>query len=97
LKVEAADIHFLKKTHPLYVATAQLEKYLGGVASLDIIVSGGHANYIAEPRIQRAIWDLQKYCERQRIVGYSLSVVDQVKRINCVMHANDLCFDRIPR
>jgi predicted RND superfamily exporter protein len=96
LKVEAADIHFLKKTHPLYVATTTLEKYLGGVATLDIIVSGDHANFIAEPRIQRAIWDLQKFCERQKTVGYTLSVVDEVKRINYVMHANDPRFDRIP-
>jgi predicted RND superfamily exporter protein len=96
LKVEAADIHFLKKTHPLYVATTKLEKYLGGVATLDIIVSGDHANFIAEPRIQKAIWNLQKFCERQKTVGYTLSVVDQVKRINYVLHGNDPRYDRIP-
>lgn len=96
MKVEAADIHFLKKSHPLYVATTKLEQYLGGVATLDIIVTGDHPNFIEEPRMQKAIWDLQKFCERQEVVSYTLSVVDQVKRINYVLHENDSQFDRIP-
>jgi predicted RND superfamily exporter protein len=95
-KVEASDLHYLKKDHPLYVATTSIEKYLGGAVTLDIIVKGGRQNFITEPGVLRAIWDLQKFCEKQKLVSYTLSVVDQVKRINYVMHANDPGFDRIP-
>jgi predicted RND superfamily exporter protein len=96
MKVEGSDLHYLKKTHPLYIATKSLEKYLGGVVNLELIVSGKRENFIAEPRIQKAIWELQKFCERQNSVSYSLSIVDQVKRINYVLHGNDPKFDRIP-
>ena len=96
IRVEADEVKYFKPENPFRIATERIQEDLGGVTSLDIIVEGNGVDTMKQPRILDAIWKLQKFCEQQELVSYSVSVVDFVKRINYVLHDSDPAFDRIP-
>jgi len=47
-------------------------------------------------RRARGIEGVQRELEKNPLVGKTFSVVDYVKRVNRVLHADDAAFDRIP-
>ena len=97
IQVESDEIRYFKKNNPFRLATERIQERLGGVTSLDIVFEGPYADSMKEPRILHAIWDLQKFCEQQELVSYSMSPADFIRRINYVLHDNDPAYERLPK
>lgn len=96
VKVESDEVKYFKKDNPFRIATESIEKNLGGIVSLDIVVEGSDADTIKQPGILHAIRDLQDYCQKQELVSYSISIADYIERINYILHDNDKEYERIP-
>ena len=96
VEVESDEIRYLKKNNEFRMATDNIQKNLGGITSLDIIIEGTEEDLLKQPEILKAMEDLQLFCEQDQLVSYSLSLVDLIKRINLVLHNNDPAYDRLP-
>ncbi|MDY0095141.1 MAG: efflux RND transporter permease subunit [Candidatus Vecturithrix sp.] len=96
VQVESDEVRYFKPQNPFRQATEYIQNALGGITSLDIILEGQEPNIIKQPRMLKAIQNLQQFCEQQELVSYSLSLADLLKRINYTLHNNDPDFDRLP-
>ncbi len=96
IQVESDEVRYLKKDNEFRLATENIERDLGGITSLDIIIEGKEKDLLKQPGILKAIEGLQRFCEQNKLVSYSLSIVDLIKRINFVLHDNDKSYYRLP-
>lgn len=95
IKVESDEVRYLKEDSAFRVATEAIQDDLGGITSLDIIIEGNEADFFKRPDVLKAMEGLQRFCEKDELVSYSLSLVDLLKRINYVLHDNDPAYDRL--
>ena len=96
IHVEASDVFYLKKDNWLRVATEEIQKSLGGVFSLDVVIEGENPDSMKDPNILKIVEDFQKFAEKHKHVSYSLSAIDLLKRINFLMNDNDPVYNRLP-
>lgn len=73
-----------------------LNEALGGTSPAYIVAIAEEDDQIKNPETLRAIEELQRRLEALPEVGKTTSVVDYVKRINCVLHGDDPAYDAIP-
>ncbi len=73
-----------------------LNRQLGGTNSLYLMVEGAGPDAIKSPEVLRAIESTQRFAERQRHVGKTVSLVDYLKRMNMAMHGDAPGFNRLP-
>ena len=95
IQVESDEVRYLQKDSEFRVATEAIQDDLGGITSLDIIIEGQEMDFFKQPAVLKAVEGLQRFCEQDELVSYSLSVVDLLKRINFVLHDDDPAFDRL--
>ncbi|MCP4404168.1 MAG: RND family transporter [bacterium] len=95
--VESSEFKYLKPTNGLRVDTEKIGERLGGVVSLDIVFEGREADTMKNPEMLRAMEELQRFCEQQDQISYTLSLADYIKRLNVVLHENDPAYDRLPK
>ena len=96
IEVESDEVRYLKKGNVFRLATENIQKHLGGITSVDIIIQSEEKDLLKRPEILKAMEALQRFCEEDDLVSYSLSLVDLLKRINFVLHDNNPEFDRLP-
>jgi hypothetical protein len=96
LNVNNNMVHWFKFNSPVRTADRVMNEALGGTSTGYLVVHSPAENAMKDPRMLRDIEGLQREVERDPLVGKTLSVVDYVKRINCVLHDNDPAFDRVP-
>ncbi len=96
INVESDEVRYFKRGNVFRTATENIQENLGGITSLDIVIEGNEPDAMKQPQLLKAIEDLQHFCEQDDLVSYSLSLVDLIKRINYVLHDNDVNFDRLP-
>jgi len=94
--VESDEVRYLRPNNEFRKATENIQKSLGGITSLDIVIQGSEKDQMKQPAMLKAIEELQQFCEEDELVSYSLSLADLLKRINYVMHDNDKEYDRLP-
>ncbi|MBT4637993.1 MAG: RND family transporter [Deltaproteobacteria bacterium] len=95
IQVESDEVRYLKADSDFRMATEAIQNDLGGITSLDIIIEGKDQDFFKQPAILKAVEGLQRFCEADPLVSYSLSLVDLLKRINLVLHDNDPAYDRL--
>ncbi len=96
IQVESDEVRYLKKGNEFRAATENIQENLGGITSLDIVIEGEQENSLKQPLLLKKIEALQRFCEQDELVSYSLSLVDLLKRINFVLHDNNPQYDRLP-
>ena len=96
IQVESDEVRYFKKKNVFRRATENIQRDLGGITSLDIIIEGQEADTLKHPGLLKKIEELQRICEQDELVSYTLSVADLVKRINYALHDNDPRYDRLP-
>lgn len=96
VQVESDEVRYFKKSNVFRRATENIQRDLGGITSLDIIIEAQAVDALKQPDLLKAIEELQRVCEQDDLVSYTLSVVDLLKRINYVLHDNDPAYDRLP-
>lgn len=89
-------VHWFKSGSEVRTADRILNANLGGTSTAYLTVQGAGEDAIKDPNMLRGIEGLQRELERNPLVGKTFSVVDYVKRVNRVLHADDAAFDRIP-
>ena len=94
--VESSEFKYLKPANELRVDTDKIGERLGGVVSLDIVFEGRDADAMKNPQMLRAMERLQRFCEKQERISYTLFLADYIKRLNFVLHENDPAYDRLP-
>lgn len=95
IEVETDQIKFLKDTDPIKVATDKLQTELGGVNTLDIILSGKEDSFKIPDNLE-FISHMEEYVNSNSIVGYTVSLNDYIRKINYEFNDKDPGYNRIP-
>jgi hydrophobe/amphiphile efflux-3 (HAE3) family protein len=74
-----------------------INENFGGTSTLNIILEGTEPGSLKDPEILNIIYAMQNKVENElEVVGSSFSIVDYLKRMNKVMHADSAKYDVIP-
>ncbi|RFC31051.1 MAG: hypothetical protein DID91_2727704501 [Candidatus Nitrotoga sp. MKT] len=73
-----------------------LNDRLGGTNTMYLLVEGAGDDAIKDPKILRAVGELQRFLENQPYVGKTLSLADFIMRMNQAMHGDDPAYYKIP-
>jgi len=96
LRINDNPVRWFKPGHPMRVADAVMNREFGGTYMAYLVVEGNGLETIKDPDVVRYIDSLQAYLEQDPVVGKTSSVADIVKRINFVLHDNDLQYNAVP-
>ncbi|MBI2835199.1 MAG: MMPL family transporter [Acidobacteria bacterium] len=89
-------VHWFKSGSEVRTADRILNANLGGTSTAYLTVQGRAEDVIKAPEMLRGIEGVQRELEKDPRVGKTFSVVDYVRRVSRVLHADDAAFDRIP-
>ena len=74
-----------------------INEHFGGTSTLNVILEGDRPDTFKEPKVLKAMAKLQdNVVNSLPVVGDAFSLVDFLKRMNKVMHADSAEYDRIP-
>ena len=96
IRVNNNMVEWFKRSSDIRQADRVLNDGLGGTATLYLVAVAGKEDAIKDPSLLRAIEGLQRRLATHQVVGKTLSVADYVKRVNRVLHGNDLRYEVIP-
>src|SRR5262249_10649453 len=71
---------------PYNVSHAHIQDKFGGVEPLIVVTQGNDRDAMKEPQVLRTMERFQPYLERDRDVGYSVSLTDILRSVNMVFH-----------
>jgi predicted RND superfamily exporter protein len=71
---------------PYNVSHAHIQDKFGGVEPLIVVAEGKDRDAMKEPQVLRTMEKFQRYLERDRDVGYSVSLTDILRSVNMVFH-----------
>jgi len=71
---------------PYNVSHAHIQDKFGGVEPLIVVSEGKDRDAMKEPRVLRTMEKFQRYLERDRDIGYSVSLTDILRSVNQVFH-----------
>jgi uncharacterized protein len=94
--VDNATRNFFSATLDIQKDDDFLNRQLGGTNSLYLMVEGADADAIKSPAVLQAIESTQRFAERQRYVGKTVSLVDYLKRMNMAMQDDSPGANRLP-
>lgn len=89
-------VEWFKKSSEVRIADSVMNKALGGTSLGYVVAIAPDDDYIKTPEAMRYIEGLQRHLEKLPVVGKTTSVVDYVKRINRVLHDDDVKYDAVP-
>jgi predicted RND superfamily exporter protein len=96
IRVNNNMVEWFKPNSGIRQADRVLNDGLGGTATLYLVAAAAQEEAIKDPNLLRAMEGLQRRLATHEVVGKTLSVADYVKRVNRVLHDNDLKQDVIP-
>ncbi len=73
-----------------------INDHFGGTSTLNLVLESAELGTFKTPEVLRLVDELQKDVETIEIVGSSFGLIDYLKRMNKVMHADDDNFNIIP-
>ncbi len=74
-----------------------INEHFGGTSTINLILDAKEKNAFKKPEVLKLVSQMQKDVEKRvPVVGGSFSLVDFLERINKVMHADSLKYQRIP-
>ena len=96
IEVNDNPVKWFKADHPLRQADTVMNDLFGGTYMAYLVIDGQQVDAIKQPEVVAYIDRLQGHLETDPIVGKTSSVADIVKRINLVLHDNDVAYDTVP-
>ncbi len=94
--LENNSISNFPEDHPARISYENINKHFAGTTFLSILVEGGEPGAIKDPSILRKIDSLESFLKTMEHVGSTLSLVDFIKRMNKVLHADSDKYNVIP-
>jgi len=73
-----------------------LNDLMGGSTVLSIVIDGKRPDAMKEPAMLERLDSLQRFAERQEVVGETISLAEYIKRMHLVMNDNEERFNAIP-
>lgn len=89
-------VAWFKAGSEIRVADSVMNRALGGTSLGYVVVESKEADFMKRPEAVRWLEGLQRHLETLPVVGKTFSVADYVKRINRVLHDDDVKFDAVP-
>ncbi len=89
-------VAWFKASSEIRIADTAMNRALGGTSLGYLIVQSSEAEFMKRPEAVRWIEGLQRHLETLPEVGKTFSVADYVKRINRVLHDDDVKYDVVP-
>ena len=89
-------VAWFKPSSEIRVADTAMNQALGGTSLGYLVLQAKEPDFMKRPDAMRWLDGLQRHLETVPTVGKTFSVVDYVKRINLVLHDNDVKFDAVP-
>jgi predicted RND superfamily exporter protein len=71
---------------PYNVAHSHIQDKFGGVEPLIVVNEGKDRDAMKDPQVLRTMEKFQRYLERDRDIGYSVSLTDILRSVNMVFH-----------
>src|SRR5437773_2072987 len=71
---------------PYNISHAHIQDKFGGVEPLIVVSEGKDRDAMKEPKVLRTMEKFQRYLERDRDIGYSVSLTDILRSVNMVFH-----------
>lgn len=96
IRVNNNMVAWFKPKSDVRLADTIMNQKLGGTATSYLVAVAKGEGDIRRPEVLRTIEGLQRELEKSPLVGKTLSIVDIVKRINRVMHADEPRYEVIP-
>jgi len=96
MKIETDHLAFFHKNSDVYKATTFLEKNLGGVSNIEILVEADKDDMIKEPKVLAEIDRLVNFVRQQEKVDKVMSIIDFLKDMNRAQYDNDESYYKIP-
>ena len=87
---------YQKETSQLRIDDRYLNETFGGTNTFQFLVQAKAPDGIKDPKVLKAISDLQAFLQSQPGVGKTQSLADLVKRMNQAMHADDPAAYAVP-
>ncbi len=96
VNVETNILEFFSPSHPLRIATTEIEEKLVGTTPLEVIFSADPSSSLIQPKTLNDIKQFQLWLGDQSEVDKDISIVDFVEEMNWGFHAENNTFRRIP-
>jgi uncharacterized protein len=90
--VDTNPLSFYDKDAPIWQSTRTLNDHLGGWAGISIVAEGD----VKDPKLLVKVDELDKYLQKNKLVGNTTSISMMIRKMNQVMHDDDPKFDVIP-
>jgi uncharacterized protein len=71
---------------PYNISHAHIQDKFGGVEPLIVVSEGHDRDAMKDPQVLRTMEKFQRYLERDRDIGYSVSLTDILRSVNMVFH-----------
>ncbi len=94
--LENNSINNFPENHPARISYEHINKHFAGTTFLSILVEGDEPGAIKDPSILRKIDSLESFLKTMEHVGSTLSLVDFIKRMNKVLHADSESYNIVP-
>jgi hydrophobe/amphiphile efflux-3 (HAE3) family protein len=96
LKIDNSQKGYFWGNVPAKVADDHLNAKMAGTNLLYVLIEGGQEDAIKNPDVLRGIESVQRYIEKDQVVGKTTSIVDFIKRMNQAMNGDNPEFYKIP-
>ncbi len=97
LEVESNAIDFFRKDDPIRVVSEYIQDNVGGVGTLEVVVTAQEEGGIRDPELLRAMDDLDSWLTSRPLITDAYSVVEYLKEINRAMNDGDPERYRVPQ
>lgn len=97
IRVNNNMVSWFKKSSEIRQADVVMNERLAGTASAYIVAESPDIDAMKDHNNLKAIEELQRELESLAVVGKTTSMVDIVKRVNKVLHANSSEYDVVPQ
>lgn len=92
IKVDTNPMHYFRKSSEIRVSNDIIDKYFGGSAQLNIKAEGD----IKDPAFLHKMEKLVDYLENEPTVSRTISINDQLKKMNRAFHGDSLQYEVLP-
>ncbi|TPV96494.1 MAG: RND family transporter [Myxococcales bacterium FL481] len=92
LVVDTNPMSFYRRDEPVWQSTHLLNEHLGGWAGVSVLATGD----IKDPEVLQEIDALEQHLREHELVGMTTSLAGVVRKMNQVMHSDNVEFDVVP-
>jgi len=96
IEVNDNPVKWFKKNHPLRVADVTLNKHLAGTYMNYLVLDGGVDDAMKDPEMLRYIERMQRFLEKNEVVGSTTGLTDIVKKVRYELFNADSAKFSIP-